>query len=171
MVFAPEDKRAWQASEVMAELEKVAAEFGTLDGPPPEAFEPLRLKEAAPEEDWEEERDNAADDASPGLGDLNGMGVYAERLQTGLYAMADNLRKAGRASDSLMFERAGDAVRRSNDMRDALRTMIALATELDDMGKDQLAEAADKLAVAAAEVFHSDSSENKSPQQEEGEDA
>jgi hypothetical protein len=41
MVFAPEDKRVWQESEVMAEFEKIAKETDLLNGGPPEAFQPI----------------------------------------------------------------------------------------------------------------------------------
>jgi len=176
MPFAPEDKRAWDASEVMAELEKVAAELGTLDGPPPEAFEPLRSKEAddGSWESWEDDGDapaapaQEADDA-PGPGEVNGLGEYASELRNGLYAMADNLRRAGRSADSLMFERAADLARRSGDLRLSLRETVALASELDRMGKEKLAEAADRLALKAAEAFKP-AADAKDPQ-EEGEDA
>jgi hypothetical protein len=47
MVFSKEDNSAWESSEVMRELEKMAEEV--LQGTPPEAYEPI------PEESWEEE--------------------------------------------------------------------------------------------------------------------
>lgn len=47
MVFSKEDNRAWESSEVMRELEKMAAEV--LEGPSIEAYEPIE------EQLWEEE--------------------------------------------------------------------------------------------------------------------
>ena len=59
MSFSKEDKAAWLDSEVMKELEKVAQKDDVLEGPPPEAFEPLPLEKEAKEEKeekvWEEE--------------------------------------------------------------------------------------------------------------------
>lgn len=47
MVFSKEDNQAWESSEVMRELEKMAAEV--LEGPSIEAYEPIE------EQLWEEE--------------------------------------------------------------------------------------------------------------------
>jgi len=61
MSFSKEDKAAWLDSEVMKELEKVAQKDNVLEGPPPEAFEPLPLEKEAKvtkeeeEKFWEEE--------------------------------------------------------------------------------------------------------------------
>jgi hypothetical protein len=60
MSFSKEDKAAWLDSEIMKELEKIAEKENILEGPPPEAFEPLSLKEEEKEEEkeekvWEEE--------------------------------------------------------------------------------------------------------------------
>jgi len=51
MTFSKEDKAAWLNSEVMQELEKLGE--SVLNGPPPEAFEPLENVAAA--ETWEDE--------------------------------------------------------------------------------------------------------------------
>lgn len=56
MSFSKEDKAAWLDSEVMKELEKVAQRDNVLDGPPPEAFEPLPLKKKSKEDKEEEEK-------------------------------------------------------------------------------------------------------------------
>lgn len=60
MSFSKEDKAAWLDSEVMKELEKIAEEENILDGPSPEAFEPLSFseeKEPKEEKIWEEEEE------------------------------------------------------------------------------------------------------------------
>lgn len=53
MSFSKEDKAAWLDSEVMRELEKIAAENDILNGPPEEAFMPISEET---EESWEDER-------------------------------------------------------------------------------------------------------------------
>lgn len=54
MAFAPEDKRAWLDSEIMAEFEKVAREIDLLNGGPPEAFQPIPEK-VVTQPVWEDE--------------------------------------------------------------------------------------------------------------------
>jgi hypothetical protein len=58
MSFSKEDKAAWLDSEVMRELEKIAAENDILNGPPEEAFMPIseEIEEESEEESWEDER-------------------------------------------------------------------------------------------------------------------
>lgn len=53
MTFSKEDKAAWQASEIMAELEKMAMN-GEIDLPD-EAFLPVGEEEDSDEEEWEDE--------------------------------------------------------------------------------------------------------------------
>jgi|6_EtaG_2_1085325.scaffolds.fasta_scaffold52542_3 hypothetical protein len=60
MSFEPEDKRAWEESIVMKELEKVAPSiYKEAD----ESFEPIKLSEKAEEpiESWEDEGDGEDD--------------------------------------------------------------------------------------------------------------
>jgi len=57
MTFSKEDKLAWESSEVMRELEKMADEV--LQGPPLEAYEPIS------EETWEEEGETAESEELP----------------------------------------------------------------------------------------------------------
>jgi hypothetical protein len=49
MTFSKEDKAAWLDSEVMSELEKLSGDV--LNGPPAEAFQPIKHEEST----WEEE--------------------------------------------------------------------------------------------------------------------
>lgn len=53
MSFSNEDKLVWWNSEVMREFEKIAQENDILNGPPEEAFSPIKEEE----ESWEEESD------------------------------------------------------------------------------------------------------------------
>jgi hypothetical protein len=53
MAFSKEDKSAWESSEVMRELEKYAEEV--LNGPPPEAFQPIKTAKDPGKNLWEEE--------------------------------------------------------------------------------------------------------------------
>jgi hypothetical protein len=103
MVFAPEDKRAWLNSEVMAELEKVARAERLLEGPPPEAFLPIQEKEAS-QDSWEEEDEPAAAEAGdPRKAALAGFGM---RLVGEMDRMAHQLADAGRIKAAYRLERA-----------------------------------------------------------------
>jgi hypothetical protein len=56
MSFVKEDKAAWLNSEIMQEFEKIAREQDVLNGPPPEAFQPIGENENDKEDElWEEE--------------------------------------------------------------------------------------------------------------------
>ena len=56
MTFAPEDKAAWNSSEIMSEFEKIALETDLLNGPPKEANMPIDLEEEDDEDvSWEDE--------------------------------------------------------------------------------------------------------------------
>lgn len=113
MSFAPEDKRAWQDSQVMAELEKIAKSTGLFDGPPSEAFEPIPLKEAEGIPAWEDEDQNVDDAPEPlGVGEVVGLQA-AQTVEDGLDALADNLAAAGRTREAHMVERTLSGMRRT----------------------------------------------------------
>lgn len=108
MVFAPEDKRAWQNSEIMAELEKVARATNLLDnpGPPPEAFQPIPEKEAR---SWEEEDEPLAAD----FGALREAELSTPRcrLMDEIERMACQLAGAGHIKAAYRLERALAAIK------------------------------------------------------------
>jgi len=102
MVFAPEDKRAWQNSEVMAELEKLAKETDLLGGPPPEAFEPI--SEQTPEQEtWEDEDAPLVVDSSAKEAELL---AIRHQLMDEIERMAHQLAEAGRIKVAYRLERA-----------------------------------------------------------------
>jgi len=99
MVFAPEDKRAWQDSQVMLELEKIAKEYDLLNGPPKEAFEPIEEES----ESWEEEDlppDKLAPDKSAAFSAESG------RLMANLLKLAYDLADAEETKAAYRIERA-----------------------------------------------------------------
>jgi len=51
MSFSKEDKAAWNNSEIMQEFEKIAAEMEIFNGPPEEAYLPIKNAD----DDWEDE--------------------------------------------------------------------------------------------------------------------
>ncbi len=63
MTFTFEDKAAWNSSEIMAELEKIAHETDLLKGPSSDAFEPI--KENDEEDDGWEDEDFTEDKPEP----------------------------------------------------------------------------------------------------------
>jgi len=104
MPFAPEDKRAWLDSEVMAELEKIAKETDLLGGPPKEAFEPIEEKTAA-QSSWEDE-DVPEAPADPDAGRRAALASHGARLAKTLERMAQDLAEAGRPKAAYRLERA-----------------------------------------------------------------
>lgn len=72
MTFSKEDKAAWQDSEIMREFERIAMEQNVLNGPPPEAFQPVGEEEDE-EELWEEE-----DNEDKLLSAVNELGIAEE---------------------------------------------------------------------------------------------
>lgn len=55
MTFSKEDKAAWNDSEIMQQLEKIAKRDNILNGPPKEAFQPIDVEEQEEEKTWEDE--------------------------------------------------------------------------------------------------------------------
>ena len=101
--FAPEDKRAWFDSEVMAELEKVAKETNLLGGPPKEAFEPIPEKTAA-QPVWEDE-DVPEPPTDPGADKRMELAAHRAWLIGTIERMAQNLAGAGRVKAAYRLER------------------------------------------------------------------
>jgi len=63
MTFSKEDKAAWNDSEIMQHLEKIAKRDNILNGPPKEAFQPIVAEDQKEDEEenekiWEEEEIN-----------------------------------------------------------------------------------------------------------------
>jgi len=109
MDFAPEDKRVWQESEVMAEFEKVAKETGLLNGGPPEAFQPIPEK-IAEQGAWEDED---AQEPPVGLGVARqaGLASYGARLMGAIENLAHDLAEAGRIKVAYRLERTFAALK------------------------------------------------------------
>lgn len=104
MVFAPEDKRAWRDSEIMAEFEKQAMEMDLLNGGPPEAFEPIPEK-TAEQDSWEDE-DVQEPEKETDTAKLAELASHGARLMDAIEKMANDLAKAGRVKAAYRLERA-----------------------------------------------------------------
>lgn len=104
MVFAPEDKRVWRESEVMAEFEKVAREMNLLEGGPPEAFQPIPEKTAG-QPVWEDE-DVPEPVADPEAGRRAEMAMHGMRLMESIGKMAQDLAEARHTKAAYRLERA-----------------------------------------------------------------
>lgn len=102
MAFAPEDKRVWRESEIMAEFERIAAETDLLGGPPAEAFQPI-LEKAAAQPAWEDEDSREPSAASGKRAELESLGA---RLMDEIGKMAQHLASAGRIKAAYRLERA-----------------------------------------------------------------
>lgn len=109
MAFAPEDKRAWLDSEVMAELEKVARETNLLGGPPSEAFEPIEERTAT-QAYWEDE-DVPEPPAEPGSARRAELAAHGARLMGMIGGMAQDLAGVGRVRAAYRLERALGALK------------------------------------------------------------
>jgi hypothetical protein len=109
MTFAPEDRRAWLDSEVMAELERIAKKTDLLAGPPPEAFEPIPEKTAG-QPVWEDE-DVPETPADPDAERRAELAASGARLMDSIGRMAQDLAEAGRAKAAYRMERALSALR------------------------------------------------------------
>jgi len=177
MPFAPEDKRAWQDSQVMAELEKLAKETGLFAGPPPEAFEPIQLKEAEEVPTWEEDEEQRADVPDPlGVGEITGLEA-AKAVKDGLEALANNLVSAGRMREAHMVERTLSGIHKTaqfpahQENISVVKSLLDLAGDFEDEGHEALAHAVDRQARTYIEqaglVNDPQTNENKA-QQEEG---
>lgn len=111
MPFAPEDKRAWENSEIMAEFEKVAAESHLLDGGPSEAFEPLPEKEASPSGEWEEDGSEAPSAPAVRSPALEAFERRQAALPTMLMRLARSLADKGNIKGAYRAERAAAEIR------------------------------------------------------------
>lgn len=111
MTFAPEDKRAWRNSEVMAEFEKTAMEASLLDGGPPEAFQPIPEK-VAEQAAWEEE--DVPELADPGQARRAELANHGMRLMGMIEKMAQDLAEAGYVKAAYRLERALAALKNIN---------------------------------------------------------
>jgi hypothetical protein len=94
MPFAPEDVRAWENSEVMAEFEKIALHGDLLGGGPPEAHKPISER-PAPEPDpaWEDEPPQRERTALPPLSHAFAMKAFAVRHEDLLEAVRNVARR------------------------------------------------------------------------------
>jgi len=104
MAFVPEDKRAWQASEVMSELEKIAKETNLLTGTPAEAFQPIQ------EETWEDE--DIEEPKAPELDNVEPKAFAADvALVEAIEKMAQDIAEARRTKIAYRIERALCAIK------------------------------------------------------------
>ncbi len=107
MAFAPEDRRAWQDSEIMAEFEKMAKEANLLGGPPSEAFEPIPERIAA-QPTWEDE--DTQEPSDPADGRHAQFAEQGARLAESIARMAEDLALAGHVKAAYRLERALAAI-------------------------------------------------------------
>jgi GNAT superfamily N-acetyltransferase len=105
MAFAPEDKRAWRDSEIMAEFEKVALETSLLDGGPPEAFQPIHEKVATEQNTWEDEDIQELPTADLGVSRHAELAGYGAQLMETIEKMAQDLAEVGRVRAAYRLER------------------------------------------------------------------
>jgi len=171
MSFAPEDKRAWQDSQVMAELEKIAKDTGLLNGPPKEAYEPISLKAASDTSEWEDEEERQQAPSALGVGEINGLEA-AKAVTDGLEALASNLVSADRFREAHLVERTLDDVRKAvgTDILIA-RALLTLANDLEDEGSAELANAVDaqmRTYVERTELTNPQQNKTENKEQEEG---
>jgi len=176
MSFAREDRMAWDASEVMAELEKIAKETGVLDGPPPEAFQPIVIEAEEKEPELEQKQpepvqpadEQRADDAGIGVGELNGLTAAVKK---GLKAMAYNLADAG------MIKKAHAVECTLKEIEPICENIRAVAQRIARMGDGFLRQNENVLATSSFRLATSlmekaaEYEVNKQQQQEEDSDA
>lgn len=89
MSFSNEDKAAWLSSEIMKELEKYANDV--LNGPPEEAFKPIKTDENS----WEEEdfEDALEEFEKPNSEVLEDLDIKKELLAAYNISIINNLQK------------------------------------------------------------------------------
>lgn len=113
MVFAPEDKRVWQESEVMAEFEKIAKEMSLLDGGPPEAFQPIFEKVSAEQSAWEDE-DIQKPSVDPEIARRAELAGYNIQLMEAIEKLAQDFAEAGHVKVAYRLERTLAALKDIN---------------------------------------------------------
>ena len=158
MVFAPEDKKAWNASEVMAELEKIALETGFLDGPEPEAFEPVEIGENEKEEDLWEDEDEGEDllkdedegedllkDEDEDLVQTKKELKSIKKVKAALSAITEGLKNNNKKEFNL-FSFAVDKIKNSDDAVDIFSNIKSLTEDLYNDGNKDLAKIVFDLA-------------------------
>lgn len=142
MKFSIEDKKAWEASAVMAELEKIALEENLLNGPPKEVFEPIKIDEED-DESWEDENDDGEiklENSSNNLIEISAI----NDMKAGLKAMAGNLSKFNRIKEAYSFERTLCDIESMNNIDDMFNRMVTLSDSLKTNGYNELSNIVNK---------------------------
>lgn len=91
MTFSKEDMAAWENSEVMRELEKIAED---VFSPSAEVYQPIKEDQSWEEEDWSDEQ-KITDAASELLNELDDNTIYDELREANNIRLLYKLEKIG----------------------------------------------------------------------------